>query len=154
MKIDTAIWTVLITALLGAIGWLFRAEKEKRAAIENQLSEKKYKVYQSVIGLFIEIINSVRKNQPLDQEYLFEKMTGITKELIIYGSDPVLKRFSYYKQHASPQEPIRALKLYYDVMIAIRKDMGHPKTVANEDDLLGMFLADYNVYRDEIMLMK
>ncbi len=151
---DTAIWTLIVSSILAAIGWLFKTEREKRRVVENQLSDKKYSVYQSIIELFIEILNSVRLNKPLDAEYRDAKMINIMKDLIIYGSDSVLKKFSFYKQNATPTDPIRALKLYYDVMIEIRKDMGHPKTIANEDDLLGMFIIDYPSFRQQIMDMK
>ncbi len=151
---DTALWVAIITSALAGIGWLFKNEKEKRHDVEKQLSEKKYEVYIAAIELFAYWVNCSRLNIAPDLNETADRVISISKELIIYGSDPVLKKFSFYRQNVSPQEPIKALKLYYDVMIEIRRDMGHRKTIANEDDLLGMFISDYKELRDQIIAMR
>lgn len=35
----------ILLVILGGIGWLYRHEKERREAVERQLSEHKYKAY-------------------------------------------------------------------------------------------------------------
>src|SRR5450759_3429905 len=100
-NLDTAIWTLIISSAFAAIGWLFKTERDKRSEVEKQLSQKKYDVYQGVIQLFIDIINGLRMNTPITAEESQSRMIDLMKDMIIYGSDRVLLKFSHLRLKAS-----------------------------------------------------
>ena len=150
-NLDTAVWTLIISSLFAAIGWLYKTERDKRAKIENQLSRKKYDVYQGVIQLFIDIVKRAMQNQPMAPDESQDRMIDLMKDMIIYGSDPVLVKFSHLRLHASTDTPMLNLKLYYEVMLEIRKDMGHPRTYAGLDEMMGIFFSDYWAIKADIL---
>ena len=148
---NTAIWTLIISSIFAAVGWLFKTERDKRSEVEKQLSKKKYDVYQGVIQLFIDIINGLRLDKPMTAEESQSRMIDLMKDMIIYGSDPVLIKFSHLRLRASVTTPILNLKLYYELMLEIRKDMGHPHTIAREDEMMGIFISDYAEMKNELI---
>ena len=142
-NLDTAIWTLIISTFFAAIGWLFKNERDKRSEVEKQLSKKKYDVYQGVIQLFIDIMNGIIAHDQLQQVEIQSRMIDLMKDMIIYGSDPVLIKFSHLRLRANEKYPMYNLKLYYELMLEIRKDMGHPRTNAGLDEMMGIFIKDY-----------
>ena len=148
---NTAIWTLIISSIFAAVGWLFKTERDKRSEVEKQLSKKKYDVYQGVIQLFIDIINGLRLGKPMTAEESQSRMIDLMKDMIIYASDPVLIKFSHLRLRASVTTPILNLKLYYELMLEIRKDMGHPNSIAREDEMMGIFISDYAAMKNELI---
>ena len=149
-NLDTAIWTLIISSFFAAIGWLFKTERDKRYEVEKQLSKKKYDVYQGVIQLFIDIMNGLRNNDHMQPVETQSRMIDLMKDMIIYGSDPVLIKFSHLRLRANEKYPMYNLKLYYELMLEIRKDMGHPRTNAGLDEMMGIFLSDYWVIKNDL----
>lgn len=150
-SIDTAIWTLIISTLFAAIGWMFKTERDKRTRVETQLSQKKYDVYQGVIQLFIDLARRSVSPNPMTQPEIQDRMIDLIKDMMIYGSDRVLVKFSHLRLKANPATPMLNLKLYYEVMLEIRKDMGHPHTIAGLDEMMGVFFSDYYAIKADIL---
>lgn len=150
-SLDTAIWTLIVSSLFAAIGWLFKNERDKRTRVESQLSQKKYDVYQGVIQLFIDLVKRVASSTPMTTEESQNRMIDLMKDMIIYGSDKVLVKFSHLRLRARVETPMLNLKLYYEVMLEIRKDMGHPHTNAGLDEMMGIFFYDYWAIKEDIL---
>lgn len=136
---------IIFTGLIAYISWLYQREKEKRISIQNQLSDKKYQVYIKIINLFFGLFEDTVLKKNETQINIDAKMLEIIKELTIYGSDGALKQFSYWKRTSGSgnKTPAQGLKDFVDILVALRKDMGHPKTKVNYDDVLGMMIVDF-----------
>ncbi|GAB2984370.1 hypothetical protein GCM10027049_22660 [Mucilaginibacter puniceus] len=138
----------ILSGIIAYVTWLYQKEKEKRINVQNQLSEKKYLVYNEIFNLFFEIFqNTLNKKEHSAQE-LEERMLSIVKGLTIYASDAVLKKFSSWKANSktetTPEQVKLSFKQFLDVLIEIRKDMGNYKSKMNYDDILGMIILNYN----------
>lgn len=135
---------ILLSGIIAYITWLYKSEKEKRLTIQSQLSEKKYNAYVKIIELFYGTFENTLKKKTHNPQDIERKMIEIVKEIAIYGSDDVVKKFSHWKSNSSTTtHPTTALKNYLAIIIAIREDMGHPKTKVNFDDILGMIVSEY-----------
>ena len=145
---------IILTAIIGYTSWLYQREKEKRISIQNQLSDKKYQVYIKIINLFFGLFEDTILKKNETQKNIYAKMLEIIKELTIYGSDGALKQFSYWKRTSGngDKPPVQGLKDFVDIIIALRKDMGHPSTKINYDDILGMMITDYEKNKKELGL--
>lgn len=145
---------IIFTGLIAYVTWLYQREKEKRISIQNQLSDKKYQVYTKIINLFFGVFEDTISTKKTSQSDIEAKMIEIVKELTIYGSDGALKQFSYWKRTAGSgkKSPTEGLKDFVDILIALRKDMGHPNTKINYDDVLGMMIIDYDKNKKELGL--
>jgi hypothetical protein len=135
---------LLLSAIIAGIGWLLRSEREKRRETEKQLSDKKYAVYSEIFSLLFEVVKGTKTNKQWDTEDVGERMLTIVQNLIVYGSDSVLQKFSNWKRYSGEIDGISAMVMFTDILTEIRKDMGHPETKMKLDTLWGMIITDYD----------
>ncbi len=67
----------LLILFLAGMGWLYRHEKERREAIERQLSDRKYQTYLSLIGIFLDVMKSVKAKKPIDESSITDRMFDV-----------------------------------------------------------------------------
>ena len=74
-----------------------------------------------------------------------DRLMDASKELIIYGSDEVIAQFQKYlaftQNPAGNTDGIRALELYAEMIVLIRKDMGNPDTCLTYQEVLRQILG-------------
>lgn len=146
-----AIATPFLIVLLGGFGWLYRHEKERREAIEQQLSEKKHGAYIAILEIFFNQFKAVAlKEEGLTPKELISKMNDANKELMIYASDAVLRIYQRFLAEAR-REKVNMVVLG-DLIVAIRRDMGNLKTKITSDDILRQILTDYDKAKKEDLL--
>lgn len=126
METYITLFIPIILAVLAGVGWLYKHEKEKRLLVERQLSEKKYQVYIKFISLFFKIYEQNKVGKIMPQQEMVKSMIEIKKDLMIYGSDKVIKKFFAWEEFSSTKK--NSLRPITDVIIEMRKDMGSPKT--------------------------
>lgn len=131
---------ILLTAIIGGVGWLYRHEKERREAIERQLSEHKYKAYTTLLKIFLNIMKDIKGGKNINPQNLVSQMLDANMDIILYGSDDLIK--TYQKFISSSREGKVNLKQFGDIVISIRRDMGNQKTNITSDDVLRQFV-DY-----------
>ena len=137
--------TPILLALLGGVGWLYRHERERRAAIERQLSKDKYNTYIELINIFFDVFKGVKRDDQPNGEELMERMIDANKELVIYGSDDVVK--TYFEWLSTARNGTMDMELFGEVIIAIRRDMGNPDTSVTSHNFLRMILTDFDEMR-------
>lgn len=143
IKIFSPILVVLLTALCATLGWLYKHAHEKNLFIEKQLFEKKYTFYIGVLEFFFNTMRGLKQ----DDNEIKNKMWEFNKDLYIYAPDDVLityQNWMYDNRNHDSQNIDRMLKGVCDIIIAIRKDMGHKKTKMNSDNILKHLLLDYD----------
>lgn len=137
--------TPILILFLGGFGWLYKHEKQKRVEVEKQLSDKKYNVYNNLTTVFFEILKQVKKGQKTNAEKLGDRMLDIKKDILIFGSDKVVRKYFYWEKNSSSN---RALKSFAELIIEIRKDMGNPQTTITPTDFLKSILINENDFEE------
>jgi len=131
----------ILLAILGGIGWLYRHEKERREAVERQLSEHKYKAYMTLLDIFFDMMKATKAGKTIDQTDLIDRMFDANKDLILYGSDDVVNTYQKWLGNAR-KEKVK-LGQFGEIVISIRRDMGNPKTKITSEEVLRQFIVDY-----------
>jgi len=142
MNID---WNIVIGAsipvILGGVGaylgWLYKKEHEKRVNLESQVQEERKKLYFEYIDIFKGI--SLKKPLPTDIE---EKMKSIAINLMFLASDEVIKAFNFAKVDIEKMSEKKRLEALGRLFIAMRKDIGYPKTGLDFIDLHQLIIKD------------
>lgn len=137
-----AVLAPIFLALLGGIGWLYKHEKERRESAESQLSEHKYGAYIALLEIFFDMMKITKSGKDINEKSMLNRMIDANKELILYGSDDVIK--IYQKWMSDARKGAVKLDPFGELIIAIRRDMGHLKTKINADDVLRHFIIDYD----------
>jgi hypothetical protein len=137
------------TILVSLITVLFSKHLERKAAILTHLREKKIPTYEKII----DFIFSITFAEKLGKEQLTEKemvkfIAEITQELVIWVSDEMLEAFYKFRMMSiantdnSPSNPYGVLFIVEDLLLAIRKDLGHNNKNVSRGKILGLFIND------------
>jgi hypothetical protein len=140
----------ILILLLGGAGWLIRHERERREAIESELSEKKYAAYTTLINIFFDVLKASKAGQRPSSD-LGTRMMDANKDLLIFGSDEVFLTYQAWTR-SLPEGQKVMLHKFAEVIIAIRRDMGHAKTTLTTDDVLRSFIIDFDEQRQKGLL--
>lgn len=137
--------SIILAIIIAILGWIAQRKTERIKIIENQLSDKKYTAYSDLVGLFYAIMQNVKKNKPSDPETMMENMIESKKNIIMYGSDKVVKAFNKWLCSTIKAKSIyQQLDTFLDLMIELRKDMVGKKSRISKRDLLINLIQNEN----------
>ena len=125
---------------------VLQRKTERIKIIENQLSEKKYKAYSELVGIFYNIFKDVKNNTPADNGNLISQLIDVKKDLFIYGSDDVFRKFTTWLSFSTEnQNDLNHMNYFLDLMLEIRKDMGKKNTSLTKNEIMLNLIQDKKV---------
>lgn len=134
---------ILVLALAG-LGYLYRAERERRERVERQLSDKKYETYTALMGVFFGMFKGTLTGGTVKPDAkMVGRMIDIHQDLLVYGADEVVTTYERWMKDAR-STPQRALRGFGEVVVAIRRDMGQQDTKVTSDHVLRLLITDYD----------
>lgn len=128
----------LISAVLVCI---IKMQHDKISSIKNQLSDKKYKVYNEIFTVFFDLMRVGKGYIPNDRN-LPDRIIQIKKDLLIYGTDDINKKFIEWHISCSTPNQFLNLKNYLSLFLLIRKDMGYKTSKLTENDILDIITGN------------
>lgn len=151
-KLVLEITTGFLSLTTAVLGFFFMYQKEKIKQIETQLSKEKYRVYGEVFQIFFDILKVQKKLvKEIPQNELLCRLLDVQKDLIIYASDTVLKKFFEWRDmvsnNSTQENNLKQIGVFMKLFTLIRKDMGNPKTIITDADILKAIMAsnqDFN----------
>lgn len=145
-----------ILAFISAIlGLIIKIQHDKISSIRNQISDKKYHVYNEIFSIFFDIMREgkgfTKKAKPND---LPDRIINVKKDLLIYGTDEIIKKFTEWNVNCNNPNQMSNFQNYLALFILIRKDMGYKKSKLTEKDILRIIMGDDDEYKKFLELMK
>lgn len=133
----------ILTILTAALGFIIKEQKEKIKNIQNQLSEKKYKVYHEVFAILFDVLKDSKKLIKSKENHLVVRLLDIKRDLIIYAPDNVVQKFFEWNKYVSNNpNDISHISLFFNLIILIRKDMGHRDTKLSSEEILRAIMSN------------
>lgn len=150
-EIGQAPWQ-FITILIALLGALITFAGNLQIQIRNEQKPKKIEIYDKVIKFFFDSIFASKLGQePKKQEELVQGFADMTPDLILWASDDVLNLYIKFRQIASndiQDSSNNPISLYGQMLLAMRKDLGHQNNKLDEVSILGTFVNDIeNLYK-------
>jgi hypothetical protein len=113
------------------------------------LREKKIPTYEKIINFIFSLTfaDKLEKERPTENE-MIKFMAEITQELVIWGSDEMLNAFYKFRMTSientggDSSNPFGVLIMVEDLLLAIRKDLGHKNKNVSRGKILGLFVND------------
>lgn len=144
-EIGQAPWQ-FITILIALLGTLITFSGNFLIQVRNEQKPKKIEIYDKVIKFFFDsILASKLGKKPKTEEELIQGFADMTPDLILWASDDVLNLYIKFRQitnnnmQDSSSNPIL---LFGQMLLAMRKDLGHQNKRINEVSILGTFVND------------
>jgi hypothetical protein len=151
-KIAAAIVAASTTILVSVFSVLISKFLEQRAKINQELREKKIPAYESLIEFVFRLVQAIKKGEELPEEEVEKFMLSFTQQVIVWGSDKVLQAFYNFKNHGDSGDGREAVLRMEDLLLAIRKDLGHANNGLSQGKILGLFINDFEPYPAESAL--
>lgn len=129
---------VAILAIISAgLGYIIKEQREQIRNIRQQLSDRKYKVYHEVFSFFFDFFKAQKKLIDTPDSDFVSKLIDIKKDLMIYAPDEIVRKFFEWNNLLSSKNVNpKHLKVFLELCVLIRKDMGHEKTTISVPDIL------------------
>ncbi|ATX84215.1 MULTISPECIES: hypothetical protein [Bacillus amyloliquefaciens group] len=125
---------------------------EKLKIYENQSALKKSEQIEKLWKIFLDILKE--KKMPREQE-----LNNLYFKVFLYAPDETVRKFIKWKEYAAISDPTEESKkkaLYYfaEFIVSYREELGQLGTNVTADDLLRIFLTDYEDYYKEASVSK
>ncbi|MCE8612750.1 hypothetical protein J8L08_14565 [Bacteroides fragilis] len=137
------------------LGFIIKTQHDKILSIKNQISDRKYNVYNEIFSIFFDIMREgkgfTKKLKPND---LPDRIINVKKDLLIYGTDEIIKKFTEWNVNCNNPNQMLNFQNYLALFILIRKDMGYKKSKLTEKDILRIIMGDDDEYKKFLELMK
>lgn len=137
------------------LGYIIKTQHDKILLIKNQISDKKYHVYNEIFSIFFDIMREgkgfTKKTKPND---LPDRIIKVKKDLLIYGTDEIVNKFTEWTVNCHSPNQIPNFQNYLDLFILIRKDMGYKKTKLTQNEMLRIIMGNDDEYMKFLELMK
>lgn len=144
LKIIGATIAGLLAATVAILLYFLKKKDNELSLIKNKISDEKYKTYFSIVSLFFDILKQDKGLATFKYGELAARYIDIKKNLLLLGSDEVIKKFSEFDKGIASEDlhAIHKIKNWADLFILIRKDSGNPKTKLTIDDILRSLIKE------------
>lgn len=141
---DAVILVALLTGFLSILGIIISKFLEYRQKKQLYLYEKKEKAYASFIKMVYKMQECIKKGEDYSDKDMLEDVLNFSKELTLWGSNKVIRKWIEFRNtdYSNPSDDNNILYNLEDIIIEIRKDMGHKKFGLNKGDILSFFIND------------
>lgn len=145
----------LLVVTTGLVTWFLKDKSEKLKYQREKLIEEKRQNYEKILEPIIRSLagtkNKTEMTKAIKQIQSFDyKKTAF--QLMLFGSDSVVKAynefFQYLYQNESNVDPHEMLRIFGEVILAIRIDLGNSKTKLKEKDMLRFMITDIDKLKD------
>ena len=150
-NLASAIIAASATMIVAVLTVVIAKYYERKQEIENQQREKKIEVYEQFMEKWFDKLlvmsqNKDKSKNVLDDEEFVQFLSEFTRKLILWGSNGVVKKYSFFRQGSlTPEQnssPYAILYNFEQVLFEIRKDIGHSNQTLKSGDLLTLFIND------------
>ena len=144
-EIGQAPWQ-FVTILIALLGTLITVAGNLQIQIRSEQKPNKIQIYDKTIKFFFDSIfaSKLQKKSKSEQE-LIQWFSDMTPDLILWASDDVLNIYIKFRQLADNNmldSPNNSILLFGQMLLAMRKDLGHQNNKLNELSILGTFVND------------
>lgn len=129
---------LILTGITSFLFYKYQEQKTELREVKAQLSEKRYKVYTDIFSLIFSIIND-----KADAKFVGERIKLVKSDLLLYAPDSVIHKFiEWYRYTTNNPNDTRHFKIYLNLMILVRKEMGHKESNVSDDDILRLIMGN------------
>lgn len=147
----------LATAAIAAVATTFATiasiiitkRLENKNSIIKEHRERKIPIYEEIIKLIFRMATSGEdQSLAITEDEMLTKLKDFTENILIWGSDDVVAEWSNFRSKSISgfQNPEQILFEVENLLLAIRKDLGHSNKGLTKGKLLGVFVNDIDKY--------
>ena len=138
----------IIISFLGllstALFFVIKRKDEELNRIRQKVSDKKHDTYSEAIEIYFELLKEHKGLKTVDNTQLTQRYIDIKKNILLFGSDPVI--FKFFDFEKCSDNGFKIFK-YCELIVLMRKDMGNDKTKLNAKAMLRTLITVEEEYQ-------
>jgi hypothetical protein len=142
----------LLIIIGGIISWFIKDKSEKLRLQEEKIKKEQEKIYNELLRPYLIILSDPKKVSEVEKIILSERYKENAFKMRFFGSDNMIEahnelmRISYEAEKTGKQDSIKMMELMGKLFLAVRKDLGYPKTKLREKDMISFIIKDIDEY--------
>lgn len=154
--LDPNIVVALIAGAVTIVGYFVTRYLERSRLIEQQIREQKLPTYEEFMEFMFSIFQQTKSGDDISNDEDLQKFFwNMNKKSILWLSDRSLKSYSRWKSQSiaqansgvhSKEVSIELMRSFGRLLLDFRKDIGHDNKGLTEEDVLSMFINDWEAY--------
>jgi hypothetical protein len=145
VRAEPAVVGSLGVAVVGVLGVVWQQRQSELARLRESHRDRMTPVYYDLLGAFKKLSTEEGKVDPEIQE-LFMDLKA--RQLLLGASSEMVRAFNAWQSRTNEVQelgdPIQAVRVWEELLLAIRKDLGHRDADLPEGELLRLFITDYD----------
>ena len=133
------------TVLVSVISVLVAKRLEFRANVDKEHREKKAPFYEEMVRFIFRIAFAQKLGvDPVTEQEMVQKMAEFTENLVVWGSDDVIDAWFKFRNRSinSGDSGVAVIFEIENLVLAIRRDLGHQNKGLTKGKILGLFIND------------
>lgn len=146
---DTVLIIALISGTVTILGLIVNSiisvvlkASEHHNKTKADLQGKMEKPYSGFISLIYDMMESTKSSKAMSEREILERMIAFSKEVTLYGSNKVVKRWARYRTSADRLAPKDNVIQLESILFTIREDLGIKKGKMKKGEILSLFIND------------
>lgn len=148
-QVAAAVVAASATVLVSVVSVTLTRLWERRNERERELRTKRVPVYERFITEWLGLMLG-SAGGALDEQRAKEFFVNLTPDLLVWASDDVLVRWSRERRRWTQIQPgaggMDMMFRFEELLLAIRRDLGHPNKGVARGDVLGLWVNDIDDY--------
>jgi hypothetical protein len=141
--IAVAIIAAAATAFVSVLSIVLGKAYEARALVRREHRERKVPVYEDLIKFMSRVLMGSKTGDAPAEKEILQFMSDFTQRIMVWGSDEVLAAWVRWRREAGLNaNPMQLLLLYEQLILTIRRDLGHRNKSLATGDVLALFVND------------
>lgn len=98
--------------------------------------------YACFVNMIYDMVSNVNDTKKMNESEMTVRMIDFSKEVTLYGSNKVIKKWAKYRTSSNKLPIAENLKQLEDILYAIRADLGLKKRSMKTGEILALFIND------------
>lgn len=135
---------LFLTGGIGILAYLFKAERDKRIALEHQVLDKRRELYIGYLQLWLKISREQRAGKSKVTKDNANRMQEISHKMMFFASDEVIRCFNFNVKKAMKLDLTAEEKVMHQARLfkEMRRDLGYPNTKLSDKEIIQLILKE------------
>lgn len=141
-SLQTAVASALSLVIVASIGFFANKAIEQKKSIEASVRPRKLELYEEFISFFLKVLSNGKVYPKPTEKEIMKFYTDSNPLLMSFASNKVIKKWGKLRLKMSDDDGINNMFQLEDLLVEIRKDLGHSTRDFKKGDILRLVVND------------
>lgn len=148
-ELKASIIQVIGIVSVAIVSYFTSKSVENRRAFESSIRKNKVELYDKYISFYFEVFSNEELGLRPTQEEMTKFIVNSNPAIVTYASNGVIKKMGKLRLNImSNENTTNSLFLIEDIMVEMRKDLGHSRNGFKKGDIMRLTVNDIDNYID------